>query len=244
MREAVISDIHGNIEALNAVLEEIDGEGVDRIVCLGDVVGYGGSPLECAHLVMERCEVSLLGNHEAAILRGPDGFNPAAEAAIKWTREQIRDRDVLRYIQGLKPACLDENRLYVHGSVRDPLLEYVREAESYTSFRRMISEIRESFTLFDLCFTGHNHRAFMGTDEGMIIPHTGMSRFHVKDRKLYVCVGSVGQPRDDDWRASYVLYDGEDVVFRRVSYDVDAAAKRIREAGLPEFLAERLFLGQ
>ncbi len=244
MREAIISDVHGNLEALEAVLADIDHHGVERIVCLGDMVGYGPNPAECARLVMERCELVLLGNHEDAVLKGPEGFNPIAEAALVWTREQLKDKEILRYLQGLRPAWLEEDRLYVHGSVRDSLFEYVREAESYVTFRQSVEEIRKSFTLFSICFTGHNHRAFLGTEEGTLNPRTGPSRFNVSDAKLYVCVGAVGQPRDDDWRASYVLFDGEYVQFCRVPYRVEITAKRIREVGLHEFLADRLLVGQ
>jgi diadenosine tetraphosphatase ApaH/serine/threonine PP2A family protein phosphatase len=243
MVEAILSDIHSNLEALQAVLEDVEQHSVDRIICLGDVVGYGPSPAECVRIIMERCEFTLLGNHEFAVLHGPEGFNPIAETALTWTREQLRDRELLRFIQGLKSARLEDDRLYVHGSVRDPLLDYVREAESYLSFRRMVDEIRETFTIFNLCFTGHNHRAFLGTDEGFIFPHAGAHRFHVKGSKLYVCVGSVGQPRDEDWRACYTLFDGETVEYRRIPYDVEKTARRIREVGLHEFLAERLFVG-
>ena len=158
MIEAVISDVHANLAALQAVLEDIDSIGVDRIVCLGDTVGYGPDPADCLRLVMERCDLALLGNHEFAVLHDADGFNPIAEAAIQWTRDQIRDKEILKFLQGLKSARLEGDRLYVHGSVRDPLLDYVREAENYLSFRRMVQEIRETFTLFNLCFTGHNHR--------------------------------------------------------------------------------------
>jgi predicted phosphodiesterase len=243
MIEAIISDIHGNLEALQAVLEEVDSQGVDRVVCLGDVVGYGPDPLACARLVMGRCAFTLLGNHEHAVLTRPSGFNPIAEHAIGWTRSQLRDREMVRWLKGLSSARLEENRLYVHGSVRDSLVDYVRAEETYVSFRRLVAEIRETFTIFNICFTGHNHRAFLGTDEGFIFPHPGASRFHVTDAKLYVCVGSVGQPRDEDWRASYVVYDGGTVEYRRVPYDVETTARKIREAGLHDFLAERLFLG-
>lgn len=243
MREAIISDIHGNLDALTAVLEDIDHQEVDRIVCLGDVVGYGAEPLECAKIIKERCDFWLMGNHEHALLYGAEGFNPIAEAALDWTRAQVKDKEILRYIRELKSARLDGARLYVHGSVRDPLLDYVREAESYSSFKMMTEEIRSTFTYFDICFTGHNHRAFLGTDEGMIFPHAGMSRFDVSDSKLYVCVGAVGQPRDEDWRSSYVIFDGESVMFKRVSYDVEKAANKILEVGLHGFLADRLRTG-
>jgi diadenosine tetraphosphatase ApaH/serine/threonine PP2A family protein phosphatase len=244
MLEAIISDVHGNLAALEAVLEDIEDRKVDRTVCLGDVVGYGPRPAECMRIVKERCEFTLLGNHEFAFLHGAEGFNPMATAAITWTRDRLRDRDIIKYLHSLKSAKLEEDRLYVHGSVRDSLLDYVREADSYLSFRRLVDELRESFTLFNICFTGHNHRRFLGTEEGFIFPHPGVHRFHVKDAKLYVCVGSVGQPRDEDWRASYVTHDGETVEFHRVQYDIERTAREIRESGLHEFLAERLFLGQ
>ncbi len=244
MLEAIITDVHGNLAALEAVFEDIDHRNVDRTVCLGDVVGYGPRPTECMRIVMDRCDFTLLGNHEDALLRSPTGFNPVATAAIEWTQDHVRDREMLKYIQGLKSAKLEQDRLYVHGSVKDSLLDYVRESESYLSFRRLVEEIKDNFTLFDICFTGHNHRAFMGTGEGIIFPHAGAHRFHVKDAKLYVCVGSVGQPRDEDWRAAYVTYDGETVEYHRLQYDVERTASEIRDSGLHDFLAERLFLGQ
>jgi len=244
MREAIISDVHGNLAALEAVLDDIDHLGVDRIVSLGDVVGYGPDPAECIRLVSERCAWMLMGNHEFALLHGTEGFNPIARTAMEWTRQELRDRGLLRQLDGLRPARLEEDRLYVHGSARDPLMDYVREAESYVAFRRLVEELRRSFTLFNLCFTGHNHRAFLGTDQAFIFPHPGAHRFAVRGAKLYVCVGAVGQPRDDDPRACYVLFNGEEVEFRRVHYDIEATARRIREAGLDDFLADRLFLGQ
>jgi diadenosine tetraphosphatase ApaH/serine/threonine PP2A family protein phosphatase len=163
---------------------------------------------------------------------------------VAWTKKQITDQELLMYLSNLKAARLENDILYVHGSAEDPLMEYVREAEDREDFERFVEDIKRSFKRFDLCFTGHNHRAFLGTDEGMIFPHPGVTRFNVRDAKLYVCVGAVGQPRDEDWRASYVIYDGETVEYRRVAYDVEATARRIREAGLHEFLAERLFVGQ
>jgi diadenosine tetraphosphatase ApaH/serine/threonine PP2A family protein phosphatase len=193
---------------------------------------------------MERCEWMLMGNHEFALTHGSDGFNPVAEAAMAWTRECLREKDLLRYVQATRPARLEEDRLYVHGSVKDPLMDYVREAENYVAFRRLMEELRESFTLFNICFTGHNHRAFLATDEGCLFPHPGASRFEVTGSKLYACVGAVGQPRDDDPRACYVVFDGGMIEFVRVRYDVEATAGRIREIGLDEFLAERLYHGQ
>ncbi|MHC4253512.1 MAG: metallophosphoesterase family protein [Planctomycetota bacterium] len=244
MREAIISDVHGNLEALKAVFEDITHQNVDRVVCLGDVVGYGPDPNECMRMVMDRCAFTLVGNHEDAVLHGAEGFNPLAEEAMKWTRDQVRDKDILRFLAAQQSAKLEGNRLYVHGSVKDSLVDYVREAESYVSFRRLVEEINESFKLFNICFTGHNHRAFLGTKEGSLVPHMGNMRFHVEEEKLYVCVGAVGQPRDEDARACYVVYDGSTVHYHRVPYDVATTAGKIRAYGLPDYLAERLFTGQ
>jgi len=243
---AILSDIHGNYSALEAVLEDIEKRGdVEGIGCLGDTVGYGPDPVECLRLAMEKFEFCLLGNHEYAIMHGAEGFNPVAERAVEWTRMQIKpDKDLMDFLKSLKSARLDDNTLYVHGSVTDPLMDYVRESDSNASFRRLIKTIEQEFKFFDMCFTGHNHRAFLGTNEGIIYPHAAWNRFHVSHAKLYICVGSVGQPRDDDPRASYVTFDGEVVEYHRVRYDISRTADRIREVGLHEFLADRLYVGQ
>lgn len=242
--DAILSDIHGNLAAFEAVLEDIGRRKVDRIISLGDVVGYGPRPVECLKLVMERCAFSLLGNHEYAVLRGPDGFNPIAVEAINWTKKQITDTDLIFYLTSLKAARLEGNVLYVHGSAEDPLMEYVREAEDHAQFVKFVEDLQRDFQRFDLCFTGHNHRAFLGTPDAFIFPHEVVSKFHVKGRKLYICVGSTGQPRDDDPRASYATFDGDVVEYHRVRYDIDRTAREIKAVGLHPFLAERPYLGQ
>ena len=244
-REAILSDTHGNYEAFKTVIAHIDAleDPVERIICLGDVIGYGPQPVECLQLVMERCEFTLLGNHEFAVLHDTEGFNPIAEQAIKWTRAQIKDKEHLKFMQSLKSARLEGDVLYVHASVKDPLMDYVREPDSHESFLRLADTLEREFRYFDLCFTGHNHRSFLATREGVIYPHSVVSKFNVKKEKLYICVGSAGQPRDEDPRASYVVFDGETVEYFRVEYDIERTAALVREAGLHEFLAERLFTG-
>ena len=242
--DAILSDIHGNLAAFEAVLEDIDRQKVDRIISLGDAVGYGPRPVECLKLVMQRCAFSLLGNHEYAVLRGPEGFNPVATEAIVWTKKQITDPDQLFYLSSLKAAKLEQNILYVHGSAEDPLMEYVRDPEDHAQFVKFVQDIQRDFQRFDLCFTGHNHRAFLGTPDAFLFPHEVVSKFHVKGRKLYICVGSVGQPRDDRPKSSYATFDGDVVEYHRVAYDIDRTAQEIKAVGLHPFLAERLYLGQ
>ena len=244
--EAIITDIHGNLEALETVLAHIDAreDKVDRIVCLGDVVGYGPDPVACLETVMDRCEFCLMGNHEWAVLHGGDeDFNPIAQEALRWTRDQIQETHLREYMSQQKSARLEGEVLYVHASVKDPLLDYVREADSPESFREACKTLQNDFKFFNLCFTGHNHRTFLVTEEGFIYPHEEFKRFHVSHAKLYVCVGSVGQPRDEDPRASYVIHDGETVEYVRLEYDIETTAEKILNHGLNSFLAQRLFHG-
>ncbi|MDD2708773.1 MAG: metallophosphoesterase family protein [Verrucomicrobiae bacterium] len=242
--EAIVSDIHGNLEALQAVLEDIDRQNIKRIVSLGDAIGYGPDPAACLQLVMDRCEWSLCGNHEYVMMnRVKDVFNPVAEEAINWTREQITDPNQLEYLKGLEPMHRMYKRLYVHGSARNPLMEYVYEAENHQGFLDFIQKIDEDLKGIEVCFTGHNHRAFLGTPIAFLYPHENNRVFHVLGQKAYVCVGSVGQPRDDDPRSCYVTYDGEKVEYHRVNYDIKKTAEKIKKAGLPSLLSDRLYLG-
>lgn len=244
---AVISDVHANLAALEAVLEDIAKSGITNIYCLGDTIGYGPKPAECLRLVRQRCKVLLMGNHEYAVANKPYGFNPVAEQAVEWTRRELAAQlgpEVFDYLRSLNAAHVEGNVLYVHGSIKDPLMDYVREADSYASFRKLVESIRHDFKQFDVCFTGHNHRAFLGTEEAFIYPHEVVHRFFVKGAKLYVCTGAVGQPRDGDPRACYVTFDGEWVDYHRVVYRIETTAEAIRQAGLHPFLAERLFAGE
>ena len=245
---AFISDVHGNLPALQAVLEDIDRHKPERLVCLGDTVGYGPQPRECLALLRRRAHVLLMGNHEHAILHGAEHFTPLARQAIDWTAQQLREEGILRYLAGLSPKYRDGNCLFVHGSVKDPLFDYVREADSPWVYYRLVQTLRERFTAYDLCFVGHNHRAFLGTEVGYLFPHmeggdaTRMT-FRVEGQKAYVSVGSVGQPRDGDWRASWVWFDGGRVTYHRVEYDCRRTMDLIARAGLPGYLADRLAEG-
>jgi len=248
MRTAFVSDIHGNLAALQAVLADIDKHEPDEIVCLGDTVGYGPQPRECLEIVRQRCQLVLMGNHEHAVLNGAEHFTPLARIAIDWTAQQLRDPEILEYLASLRPAKHRGEVVLVHGSVRDPLFDYVREADSPWMFYRLVQTLRDEFDKFNLCFVGHNHRAFLGTDVGYIFPHddppSPQTLFQLEGQKAYVSVGSVGQPRDGDPRSSWVLFDGKSAEYHRVEYDRQVTIDLIHKAGLPEFLAERLLYGE
>ncbi len=248
MLQAIISDIHSNVPALTAVLKDIEQHKPDYIVCLGDTVGYGPQPKEALQMVRQNCKVILMGNHEHAVLNGAENFTPLAQMAIEWTAGQLRDPEILSFLSSLKPSEKIGDNMYVHGSLRDPIIDYVREADSPWMFHRLLQTLQDEFEGINLCFVGHNHRAFLGTGVGYIFPHDDgdnpQTKFRVEGQKAYVSVGSVGQPRDGDSRSSYILYDGNSVEYHRVKYDADKTASMIREVGLPEFLADRLIYGE
>jgi diadenosine tetraphosphatase ApaH/serine/threonine PP2A family protein phosphatase len=253
---AIISDLHANIEAITASIAEAKRRGAKRFVCLGDVVGYGACPREALHIVRKTCEWCLLGNHEEALLNGGEDFNEKARAAIEWTRNELSSRnhpreenyaiwDYLDLLQQNKEVR-DENALYVHGSPFDPVREYVmpRDARNAQKMARIFEKQDRP-----VCFVGHSHVPGVYTQDGRFLkPSEVNDSFRVRDfeGKVLVNVGSVGQPRDGDPRASFVLFDGRDRVdFVRVAYDIETSAAKIRAVpALPEYLAHRLAIGR
>jgi len=240
MRVAIFSDVHGNLEALQAVLEKIAELQADRIICLGDVVGYGADPNACTDLVQDVSDVVLAGNHDWAAVGLEDTrfFNPIPLLAIEWTADTLgtAQAEFLRHC----PLVLDEHDVrYVHASPIEP--EHWHYLFHVEDGRRALLQ-----TVYRVCFVGHSHRAFicseLGADDVMV---EGSVSIGDQDRYL-VNVGSVGQPRDGDARASFALWDQEsgNIHLHRVSYDVLAAQEKIRSTGLPAFLAERLARGQ
>ena len=230
--KAIISDIHSNLEALQAVLKDIEKHKVDEIYCLGDVVGYGPNPRECVDLVM-KCKLVLLGNHDQGAMFDPDGFNPPAERAIFWTREPARSvrRDPAGHASGAGSswpngrARISENGfLFVHGSARNPLNEYVFPEDIYN--QRKMERI---FALVErYCFQGHTHVPGVFTEQlprplPVPQPRGDRLRLSLDGRKTLCNVGSVGQPRDGDWRACYVLLDDDTIRYppRRVRHRHD-----------------------
>jgi predicted phosphodiesterase len=242
VRVAVISDIHSNLHALDAVLAAIDADPPDALWCLGDLVGYGPKPNECCARVRERAAVCLAGNHDLAVRGTIDlaDFSGDAGDAARWTRE-VLDPDALEYLLALEPAGTAEGVALFHGSARDPVWEYV------------LSERSAAATLLateaPLVLVGHSHAAIqvsLRADAlaGGLAPDG--TELDLGGARWLLNPGSVGQPRDGDPRAAYLVLDldARRAAFRRVEYDVARTQAEMRRLGLPEPLAERLELGQ
>lgn len=249
---AIVSDIHGNLDALRAVLADIERQGITDIYCLGDVVGYGPNPCACVDLARS-FKVTLLGNHDQAALFDPEGFSGPAERAIFWTRQQLeevgpRAERAARweFLAGLPRTHRENGTQFVHGSPRSPLNEYVfpEDVAHGTKLERL-------FTLVErCCFQGHTHvpGVFESDGQGGVIflrSEELPQGYRVGARKVMVNVGSVGQPRDGDPRACYVVFDGATIRYRRVEYDIEATIKKMHAiAALDPFLSERLRQGR
>jgi diadenosine tetraphosphatase ApaH/serine/threonine PP2A family protein phosphatase len=245
LRVAVLTDIHANLPALEAVLEAIEAAGLEQRWCLGDVVGYGAQPDDCARLVSERCELSLVGNHDLAVTGeiDTDVFSASAAAAVQWTRDNC-EKSTMDFLKALKPENTGQSVGLYHASPRDPVWEYVLAIDQA---RECMEEQSARVSLI-----GHSHVALWfsdgATEDGDAKgaqAEDGLE-LDLTERRWLLNPGSVGQPRDGDPRAAWLELDtdGWSATYRRVEYDIDSAAKAIREAGLPELLADRLYLGQ
>lgn len=251
---AIISDIHANLEAAQAVLADIQAQGISEIYCLGDIVGYGPNPCECIDLVMKSCKVTLLGNHDQGALFDPEGFNAGAERAIFWTRKMLESAEGpaaerrWEYLGELPRVRREPTIMFVHGSARNPLNEYVFPEDIYN--QRKMEKI---FGLVErYCFQGHTHIPGVFTEDlNFLAPEEIDFEYDLGPKKVLVNVGSVGQPRNGDPRSSYVILSGPDgqpfnhVSFRRVEYDYRATAKKIYDnPDLDNFLGDRLAEGR
>ena len=248
---AIISDIHSNLEALRAVLARIEELKITDIVCLGDMVGYGPNPLECVDLICQRCGQIVMGNHDFGVLYEPANFNVGAEQACFWTREQLlaksqaKERNRRTEFLGSAPARFTRERMtFVHGSPRRPINEYIFPDDVYSNATKLAS-IFERLEAF--CFVGHTH--FAGVflpDPDFFSPQELDNHFDFDTaEQAIINVGSVGQPRDRDPRASFVTVDEGRVNFIRVEYDIKAVAEKIRAVDkLDDFNANRLFEGR
>ncbi len=241
--KALISDIHSNLEALQAVLKDIETQNVEATYCLGDIIGYGPNPRECIDLVLD-LPLILLGNHDQGAMFDPEGFNPSAERAIFWTRAQLESRSDSRamrrweFLNDRPRTHREGDFLYVHGSARNPLNEYVFPEDIYN--QRKMERI---FAMVErYCFQGHTHVPGIFTESLQFYsPEDVDYVYELDSRKTMINVGSVGQPRDGDWRACYVLLDGKAVRYRRVEYDIETTVQKIYAIpDLENFLGDRL----
>ena len=256
---AVISDIHSNLEALTAVLADIEKRGIKTVYCLGDVVGYGPNPKECLDLVIEKTKWCVMGNHDYAALYEPTNFNYGAERASFWTRETLEAekekqhhdkrwdflgglpmRRTLKTKLGKQTAIID----FVHASPRKPINEYIFPDDVYSN----LGKIRVLFSrLRHICFIGHTHLPGVFLDEpDFYLPAELGDVYPIIDgEKAIINTGSVGQPRDKDSRASYVYIEENKLHFVRLKYDFKTTAKKIKAIEqLDNFQAERLSDGR
>lgn len=271
---AIISDIHANLEALTAVLADIDERGVREIVCLGDIIGYGANPKECLDLVREHCRITMMGNHDHAVLFEPTNFNLPAERACYWTRQVLEEEPDpelrcarWKFLGELPIRVKERDVLFVHASPRRPMNEYIFPEDVFTNPQKVIA----NFERLDarLCFVGHTHQPGVFVDDPYFDPPDELPDspfYEVDNERAIVNVGSVGQPRDRDARACYVIVhrrpemfeDGveslaaaalnssvEQVEFVRVEYDLEQTVQKIlAEPALEDLLGTRLYDGR
>ena len=273
---AIISDIHSNLEALTAVLADIERHGAKKIVCLGDVIGYGPNPRECMDLIREKCHICIAGNHDHAILYEPTSFNNAAERAAYWTRQMLESEpDVEKrnarweFLGSLPVRAKEDDILYVHASPRRPINEYIFPEDVFTNPQKVIA----NFERLDaqLCFLGHTHQPGVFLDDPYFDPPHELPDspyFELDEERAIINVGSVGQPRDRDPRASYVMVHPHEngdsatsgkgslveqalrshidqIEFIRVEYDIEATVNKIlAEPALDDMLGNRLYEGR
>ena len=241
MRIAVFSDIHANLVALEAVLAEIDAASPDEIWCLGDVVGYGPRPNECCDLVGARAEICLGGNHDLAVRGTIDlgEFSGDAAEAARWTRSVLTD-DARVFLDRLEPEGERANVSLYHGSARDPVWEYVLSDQAAVATLAIDPR--------PLVLVGHSHVALqMRWNDDSLAGGLAAAGTEIElEGRVLLNPGSVGQPRDGDPRAAWLLLDldGRRGTFRRVEYDIERTQAQMREARLPEGLAARLSLGE
>ena len=243
LRIALLSDVHGNLPAFTAVLSDVESVGVDEVWCLGDLVGYGAQPDGCVALARDRCDVCLAGNHDLVVTRAIDiaDFSPTAAAAARWTRDHI-SADSLEFLNGLAPADPDREIGIYHASPRDPVWEYVlatwQAGECMDAMGPRVGGI------------GHSHVAlYFFRQDGRPVngaPAPDGTELDISEGDWLLNPGGVGQPRDGDRRAAWLVVDTEawTATWRRVEYPIDEAARAIEAAGLPMVLADRLYAGQ
>lgn len=241
MRYAIISDIHGNLEAFESVLKGLKGERYDLLLCLGDLVGYGPNPNECCQLMRETGGIVIAGNHDWAAVgkTGIEYFNTFARMAIRWTSE-VLDEENRAYLSGLPLRWTEMDLLLVHSSPSEPSLwNYILSPQEACQELRTFSE--------RICLIGHSHQPTVFIQEGENCQQNGFDSLKLRSNLRYIInVGSVGQPRDGDPRAVACVYDSkrDSVELRRFTYDVGKTQEKMAKVKLPVYLADRLSLGR
>ena len=246
MRLAIFADIHGNRQAFAACLEAARARGAERLICLGDIIGYGADPEWCVDTMRELVEQGALavrGNHDDAIGNPSDSMNADAQAAIDWTRTRL-NAEQRQFLADLPMTREEDNRLYVHAEASAPARWHYVRGTSDAGRSMMATEQH-------ITFCGHIHRPAlysMSSTAKMtsFVPTSGVAVQLLTGRRWLAVLGSVGQPRDGDPAACFAMFDtgSREITYCRVPYDVDTAAARIRANGLPNWLADRLFLGR
>ncbi|HDZ76464.1 MAG TPA: metallophosphoesterase [Candidatus Omnitrophica bacterium] len=241
MRYGIFADIHGNLEAFSAVLGALANEKIDEYLCIGDIIGYGANPCECLERLKTLSFQSVSGNHEYAALGllSLDYLNDYARTAVLWTKNILKDKD-MDFLKSPNLVFKNDDLVMVHGSLDNP---------DYFSYLFSPYESKETFKLLDktVCFIAHTHNPKIFVKRDVIISLVYGNTVKISPEYKYVVnIGSVGQPRDGDNKASYCVYDTKDmsVEIKRVPYDIKSAQKKILDAGLPKFLADRLGTGK
>lgn len=240
MKFAIFGDIHANLEALEAVLMDAAAQDCTHFTCIGDIVGYNANPRECLRVVQQlECPV-VKGNHdeEASLDTEIIGLNPLAHRALEWTRKALTDEDK-KWLRELRFVRQVRDFTVVHATLDTPggWTYVTNKFDAMASFHYQFTSV---------CFFGHTHTPRFYVKDQNVHLETGESLHFESGRKYFVNVGSVGQPRDGNWRASYAVYDvpNQTVTIRRLEYDIKKAQEKILKAGLPEMLANRLTLGK
>jgi len=239
MRCAILGDIHSNLQALEAVLKDAHSYGCEEFHCLGDLVGYNANPVECLEIVRELPGVCVLGNHdeEAAGSHELSKFSSQARVSLEWTRSKLSEEHK-EWLMGLRPVRQIRRTTLVHASLDSPTSwGYIRTSEA--------AEFSLACQHTPLAFFGHTHLPgiFIQGENGGVIVGDGLQL--PSNKKLFINPGAVGQPRDRDWRASYMIYDEESggLWLRRLKYDVKSAREAVLDAGLPQKIGDRLITG-
>lgn len=240
MKFAIIADIHANWEAFQVVLEDIQKQQCTHVACLGDIVGYGANPRECLQVVREKGWPCVKGNHDEYCSTDTplDGFNPHAAAAVNWTRKQLTPEE-RQWLADLKYVRMVTSFTIVHATLDGP-------ARWGYVFDKLAAAASFTYQNTAVCFFGHTHVPVAFSRDAVVRGGT-YSKFKVEPgKKYFVNVGAVGQPRDNNPRAAYVVYDMDEstIELRRLEYDIPTAQRKILEAGLPDRLAERLAVGR